>query len=113
VNEFFTSPSYFEKATLLTPSELLNEFEAHVVEKAGEVAADEQRVRPDWFTEAEHLLVDLIDKRNEAYKNFMKRPSEENHIKLREVRHNLLREKRKAQRSWQHTFALNCQKKQL
>jgi hypothetical protein len=39
----------------------------------------------------------------------MKNPSETNHQNLKTARQNLLREKERAQRHWQFTFASNCQ----
>jgi hypothetical protein len=39
----------------------------------------------------------------------VKRPTEENHLLLKEGRHKLLKEKRKAKRVWQRTFAEQCQ----
>ncbi len=41
---------------------------------------------------------------------FVKQPSEPNHCMLKEARHHLLREKRKAKQRWQFTYAEKCQK---
>lgn len=69
VNDLFTN---------LSPSEILDNFEKHIVECAKKVALTQKRFRPDWFFQAERTLMDLISKRNEAFKNFKKNPSEEN-----------------------------------
>jgi hypothetical protein len=37
--------------------------------------------------------MDLIDRRNQAFKAFVKQPSEENQKKLKDARHQLLKEK--------------------
>ena len=87
----------------------MNEFEDFIVQTAEDVASTERRFRPDWFTEAETTLLELISKRNEAFKNYVKRPINENLLILKEARHNLLREKRKAKREWQRLFAEKCQ----
>jgi hypothetical protein len=50
--------------------------------------------RPDWFSQVEQSLINLIDERNEAFKKFMKNLSDENHQVLKTVHYNLLREKR-------------------
>ncbi len=62
------------------------------------------------FTEAEHTVINLIDNRNWAFKTYVKQPSEENHQKLKEARHQLLKEKRKAKRQWQFAYAKKCKK---
>ena len=85
VEEYFTNPSS-ESATLLSPSELLEDFEKHIVQSATEVATTETKRRADWFTEAEQLLLDLISKRNEAFKLAMKKTSQENQQKPKETR---------------------------
>ncbi len=41
------------------------------------------KTRPDWFSQAEHTLVELINTRNEAFKKGMKNPSVENHQGLK------------------------------
>jgi hypothetical protein len=97
VNEFFERLP-LESAIHLTPSKLLDDLEAHIVKKANEEASTETKKRPDWFSEAEEVLIELISKRNLAFKNFIKQPSEENGQKLKEARHQLLREKRRAKR---------------
>ena len=99
-----------EKVELLSPSDLLNDFEEHIVQSALDVAAREEKVRPDWFTESEKILLDAIEKRNNAFKNNIKHPTESNQNKLREARHHLLREKRKAKRQWQYAYASKCKK---
>jgi hypothetical protein len=45
-----------------------------------------------------------------AFKTFVKQPSEENYQELKEARHQLLREKRKAKRHWQFAAAQKCKK---
>jgi hypothetical protein len=55
-------------AIYLTPSDILNNFENHIVMFAKEAATTQTRTRPDWFSQAEHTLVELINKRNEAFK---------------------------------------------
>ncbi len=55
-------------------------------------------------------MIDLIETRNIAYKNFMKHPNGGNQQKLKDSRCNLLRNKRKAKRQWQFEFTQNCQK---
>jgi hypothetical protein len=59
-----------------------------------------EKKRPDWFMEDENNLINLIESRNIAYKNFMKTPSDENQQKLKESRCILLKSKRKAKRHW-------------
>ena len=80
VEEYFSNLSP-ENATLLSPSELLDDFESHIVQSAVDVASKETKRRPDWFTEAKQLPLDLIQQRNEAFKMCMKSPSEENQAK--------------------------------
>ena len=58
-----------------------------MVQAATDIAKLKQS-RPDWFTEAEQLLLDLIQQRNNAFKLCMKQPYEENQKKLKETRHN-------------------------
>jgi hypothetical protein len=96
---------------LLSTNDLLNKFEESVVDTATELAEREIKKRPDWFTESEDLLIELIGIRNNAFKKCLKSPSEENTMKLREARHHLLREKRKAKRKWQYQYAEKCRKK--
>jgi hypothetical protein len=52
----------------------------------------------------------LISKRSLAFKNFVKQPFEENGQNLKEARHQLLREKRRAKRHWQFVYAKKCKK---
>ena len=59
------------------------------------------------------ILLDLINKRNIAFKNRLKCPSQENSNKLREARHQLLREKCKAKRKWQFQYTEKCKKKDI
>jgi hypothetical protein len=66
----------------LPPSELIHNFEKHIVKVAKELAQSDNRKRPDWFSEAEALLIDLINNKNCAYKN----PSESNHQRLKAAR---------------------------
>jgi hypothetical protein len=110
VNEFFERLP-LESAIHLTPSELLDDLEAHIVKKANEVASIETKKRTDWFSEAEKALMELISKRNLAFKTFVKQSSEENYQKLKETRHQLLREKRKAKRHWQFAYAEKSKKR--
>ena len=100
-----------DELNLLSPNDLLNNFEQYIVDTATELAEKEIRKRPDWFTESQDILLELINERNIAFKNKLKRPSEENTMKLREARHQLLREKRKAKRNWQFQYAEKCKKK--
>jgi hypothetical protein len=58
----------------------------------------------------EPILTNLINERNQAYKSFLKRPSEENHQMLKDARKLLLRGKRRAKRQWQFTFAERCRR---
>jgi hypothetical protein len=55
--------------------------------------------------QVEEVLMKLINKRNEAFKVYVKRPPEENQLSLKEAHHTLLKEKCKAKRDWQCTFA--------
>ncbi len=57
----------------LSMQELFQNFEKHIVESATEVAEREVTHRPDWFSESESILLNLIDKRNDALKCNMKR----------------------------------------
>jgi hypothetical protein len=107
VNDFFTNLTP-ELAILSSPSELIDKFEKHIENNALEVAPVERKNRPDWFTEDETNLLNLIESRNIAYKNFMKCPSKENQQKLKESRHVLLKRKRKARRQWQLEYAERC-----
>jgi hypothetical protein len=108
VDEFFNNLS--EPDLFSTPSDLINDFEEHITSAAVDVAPAKIRQRPDWFTEAEELLMQCIDARNQAFKNHLKHPSTENHQALKEARHTLLREKRKAKRQWQYEYASKCKK---
>jgi hypothetical protein len=76
----------FDSAVDLIPSELVDDLEKHTVKKANEVASTEVRKRLDWFSEAEETLIDLTEKRNLAFKEYVKQPSEENHQRLTEMR---------------------------
>ena len=67
VDEYFDNLS--ETSIFSTPSELLENFEEHITAAALDVAASEVKSRPDWFTEAEEELLNLIEKRNDAFKN--------------------------------------------
>ena len=108
VDEFFDNLN--ELSIFSTPSELIDDFEEHIKSAALEVAPAEVRHRPDWFTEAEEILMNCIDTRNQAFKKHMKHPSTENHQALKQARHALLREKRKAKRQWQFEYANKCKK---
>ncbi len=108
VNEFFTNLSPND-AMFLTPSELLLSFEEHIVQCAKEVASIQEKSRPDWFSQAEETLVNLIERRNGAFKSFMKNPSTENQQILKTTRRELLKEKRRAKRKWQYEYAEKCQ----
>jgi hypothetical protein len=109
VNEFFDELS-FDSTINLSPSELLDELETHIVKEANEKAKVKVRKRPDWFSEVEQELTDLIKERNQAFKAFVKQPSEENHRKLKDTRRWLQKEKRKAKRQWQFAYAKECKK---
>ena len=98
VNEFFEKLTT-ELALLSSPSELLDEFEKHIVGTAL-VAPKEEKQRPDCFTEDECNLITLIEARNNAYETFVNHPNDENQHELQESRHALLRSKRKAKRKW-------------
>ena len=66
---------------LLSTNDLLNKFEEFVVDTATELGEREVKKRPDWFTESEDLLIELIGIRNNAFKKCLKSPSEENNVK--------------------------------
>jgi len=57
-----------------TPSELIDEFENHIAEAAFEVAASETKIRPDWFTEAEQILIDAIEKKKQCLQKLYQTP---------------------------------------
>jgi hypothetical protein len=80
-----------------------------VVKSASEVAEYGITRKPDWFTESESLLLELIEKRKSTLKNYMKHGSTETNEILKQPRHNLKNEKKKAKREWQKTFAEKCQ----
>jgi len=103
VDEFFDNLS--ELSIFSTPSELMDDFEEHVKSAALEVAPAEVRHRPDWFTEVEEILMKCIDSRNQAFKAHMKHPSTENLQALKQARHTLLCQKRRAKRQWQLEYA--------
>jgi hypothetical protein len=109
VDEFFDNLNEF--SIFSTPSELIEEFKEHITTAALEVAPAQQRHRPDWFTDAEETLMKCIEARNEAFKKRMKHPTEENHQTLKQARHNLLQEKRRAKQQWQFEYASKCKKK--
>jgi len=111
VDEYFDELNEF--SIFSTPSELIENFEDHITAAAFEVATTETKHRADWFTEAEETLLNYIEKRNDAFKNYLKHPTEDNHISLKQARHTLLREKRKAKRQWQLEYANKCKKKDL
>ncbi len=92
VNEFFQQLTP-ELALLSSPSELLNEIEKHIVDNALEVAPKEEKQRPNWFTEDESNLINLIKARNIAFEDFKNNPNDDSQHKLKEVRHDLLRSK--------------------
>jgi hypothetical protein len=92
------------------PSEWLDNLENHIVKKVNEVANTEVKMRPDWFSESEYVLINLINKRNQVFKMFIKQLSEPKHQIPREARHQKLREKRKAKRQWPFTYAKRCKK---
>ena len=108
VDEFFDNLS--ELSIFSTPSELMDDFKEHFKSAALEVAPAEVRHRPDWFTEAEEILMKCIDSRNQAFKAHMKHPSTENLQALNQARHTLLCEKRRAKRQWQLEYASKCKK---
>ena len=101
VDAFFDNLN--ELSIFSTPSELIDEFEEHIKSAALEVAPAEVRHHPDWFTEAEEILMNCIDTR--AFKKHMKHTSTENHQALKQARHALLCEKRKAKRQRQFEYA--------
>jgi hypothetical protein len=109
VDEFFNNLSP-EESLLLSPSDILDNFEKHIYQAAYDLAASECRKRPDWFTESEETLLEAIQDRNAAFKCFVKHPSETTRQNLREARHRLLRIKRIAKRKWQFEYASKCQK---
>ncbi len=78
---------------------------------ATEVAECEITHRTDWFTELVSLLLELIEKRNSALKNYMKHGLTETHEILKQAWCNLKNEERKAKWEWQRTFAENANKK--
>ncbi len=86
MNDFFDELS-FDSAVHLSPSELLDDLRAHIIKKANEKANIEVRTRPDWFSEAEQELIDLINEKSQVFKAFVKQPSEENQKKLKGTRH--------------------------
>ena len=90
---------------LLSTNDLLKKFEEYVVEAATELAEKEIKKRPNWFSESEDLLIKLIGIRNNAFKTCLKCSSEDKTKKLRDARHHLLREKRRAKRKWQYQYA--------
>lgn len=71
----------FESTIHLTPSELLNKLEAHIVKKANEVASTEIKKWLDWFSEAEKALIESINKSNLAIKAFVRQPPEDQELK--------------------------------
>jgi hypothetical protein len=110
VSEFFLNLD-LKTAAESTNDELLHIFENHITEAAK--AATEQPIssKPDWFSASEHILIELISKKNEAQKNFMKKGTPELQETLKKTRQDLLKEKRRAQRKWQFDFAGKCQQK--
>ena len=76
-----------DTANFQSPTELLNRnsFESHIVQTAVELAARTKKKRPDWFSGSEKILVDLIEKRNKAFKLCIKQPSSENQTHLKEI----------------------------
>ncbi len=58
----------------------MSEFEDFIVQAAKEVASAERQTWPNCFTQAENLLMDLINKKNDAFKNYVKRLTNENHL---------------------------------
>jgi hypothetical protein len=55
--------------------------------------------------------MELISLRNNALKNFMEKGTSESQELLKEMRQNLLRDKRRAKRNRQFTYAEKCQQK--
>jgi hypothetical protein len=72
VSEFFLNLD-LKTAAESTEDELLHIFESHITEAAKEAAEQPISSKPDWFSASEHILMELISKRNEAQKNFMKK----------------------------------------
>jgi len=72
-----------------------NDRAEHITTAALDVATAEIKHRPEWFTEAEENLLNLIEECNKAFKNYMKHPTEENHQSLKQARHILLKQKQK------------------
>ena len=106
VEEYFSNLSQ-DNANLLSPSELLDDFESHIVQAAANVASTETKRRPDWFTEAEQLLLKLIQQRNNAFKICMKNLSKENQAKLKIGRHNLKNDFNiRPKEAWEMVFKL-------
>ena len=65
---------YLSPVTIKRYHELLDKFEDHIVKCAKKAATTQVRARPDWFSQAEHTLIELINKRNEAFKREPPKP---------------------------------------
>jgi len=59
-------------ATNATNDELLQLFEKHIAKAAKEAAEQPISFKADWFSTSEQILMELIQKRNNALKRFMK-----------------------------------------
>jgi len=59
-------------ATNATNDELLQLFEKHIAKAAKEAAEQPISFKADWFSTSEQILKELIQKRNNALKRFMK-----------------------------------------
>ena len=97
-----------EEITSLPHTELLDRFEKHIVHAAMEAAQIEVCNRPDWFTQSETILLELITIRNRTYKLYVQNRNELIHTNLQTTRSNLQREKRNAKQRWQLHFAEKC-----
>jgi hypothetical protein len=103
--EYLDNKLTAEVANFLTTDQM-HEFEESIIQAAKDLASTERCTHPNWFTQAEEVIVELTRKRNEALKDYITRPTDENHLILTETCPKYLR-----RNIWQLLFAEQCQNK--
>jgi len=86
----------------------LESFEQYIVEIAKTLAEEATRHHPDWFTQAEKLIMEHIKEWNKDSKEHMENKSQESKTRMRNARAKLQTAKRRAKCKWQWYFADKC-----
>jgi hypothetical protein len=74
---------------------------SNIVIAAKKLAAEEDRLKPDWFERKNEELASLITVRNNSHYAFIKRSSQRNLVRLQDAHRLLKRTKRRTKREWQ------------